>query len=73
LSEERRLPPAQHIGTHPCRSIDIALDSFNRQIHATWQYEDKVEMLLSLDIMAAFNRVVPEQLLHSMRERKTHE
>jgi hypothetical protein len=73
LSEEHDLLPAQHMGARPSRSIDTVLDLLAQQIHATWQNTDRVATLLSLDMTGAFDRVVPVQLLHTMRERKIPE
>jgi hypothetical protein len=73
LSEEHSLLPAQHMGAHPGRSIDTVLDFLVHQIHATWQNKDAVATQLSLDMMGAFDRVVPARLLHNMRERITPE
>ncbi len=70
MSEEHSLLPAQHMGARPGRSIDIILDFLVQQIHATWRNKDGVAMLLSLNMTGAFDRVVPAQLLHNMRERK---
>ncbi len=73
LSVEHGLLPAQHMGASPSRSIDAALDFLVQQIHATWLNKDGVATLLSLDMMGAFDRVVPARLLHNMRERETPE
>jgi hypothetical protein len=73
LSEEHSLLPAPHIGARPGRSIDTALDFLVQQIYATWQNKDGVATLRSLDMTGAFDRVVPAQLLHNMRERKIPE
>jgi hypothetical protein len=61
------------MGARPGRSIDTALDFLVQQIYATWQNKDGVATLLSLDMSGAFDRVVPERLLHNMRERKIPE
>jgi hypothetical protein len=61
------------MGARPGRSINTALYFLVQQIHATWQNNDGVATLLSLDIMGAFDRVVPARLLHNMRERKIPE
>jgi hypothetical protein len=55
------------------RSIDTALNFLVQQIYASWQSKDGVATLLSLDMTAAFDRVVPARLLHNMRERKIPE
>jgi hypothetical protein len=73
LSEEHSLLPAQHMGAHPSRSIDTALDVLVQQIYATRQNKDSVATLLSLDRTGAFHRVVLARLLHNMRERKISE
>jgi hypothetical protein len=73
LSEEHSLLPAQHIGASPARSIDTALDYLVQQICATRQNKDGVATLLSLNMMGAFDRVVPAWLLHIMRERQIPE
>ncbi len=73
MSEEHSLLPAQHMGACPGKSIDTALDYLVQQIHATWQNEDGVATLLSLDMMGDFDRVVPARLLHDMRERQIPE
>ncbi len=70
LSEEHGLLPAQHMGACPSRSKDTALDFLVQQIHASWQNNDGVAMLLLLNMTGAFDRVVPTWLLHNMRERK---
>jgi hypothetical protein len=59
FSEEHSLLPTQHIGACPGRSIDTALDFLVQQIHATCQNKDGVAMLLSLDMIGAFDRVIP--------------
>ncbi len=69
LSEEHSLLPAQHMGASPGRSIETALDFLVEQIHATWQNKDDAATLLSLDMIGAFDRVVPARLPHNMRER----
>jgi hypothetical protein len=73
LSEEHSILPAQHMGAHPGRSINTALDFLVQQIYATWQNKDGVATLLLLDMTGAFDRVVPARLLHNMRERKIPE
>jgi hypothetical protein len=69
LSEEHGLLPPRHVGARPGRSTDTALDMLVKQIHAAWQAENGVASLLSLDMTGAFDRVVPVQLLHSLRKR----
>jgi hypothetical protein len=73
LSEEHTLIPAQRMGARPGRSIDTALNILLQQVHATWQNKDWVATLLSLDMTGAFDRVIPAQLLHNMRERNIPE
>jgi hypothetical protein len=73
LSEEYSLLSAQHMGTHPGRSIDTTLDFLVQQIYATRQHKDGVVMLPSLNMTGAFNRVVPARLLQNMWERLIHE
>jgi hypothetical protein len=50
--------------------MDTTLDFLLRQVHASGQNKDGVATLLSLDMIGAFDRVVPAQLQHNMRERK---
>jgi hypothetical protein len=69
LSEEHSLLPAQHMGAHPGRSIDTALEFLMKLIHATWHNKDRAVMLLSLDMTGALNRVKQAQLLYNMRKR----
>jgi hypothetical protein len=57
------------MGAYPGRSTDTALDVLVRKIHAAWQADNKVALLLSLDMTGAFNRVVPVGLLHNLRKR----
>jgi hypothetical protein len=68
LSKEHGLLSPQHMGDHPRKSTDTALDMLVKQIHAAWQADEGVASLLSLDITWAFNRVVPVQLLHNLRK-----
>jgi hypothetical protein len=70
LSEEHSLLSTQHVGAHPSRLRDTALDFLVQQILASWQNKDSVATLLLLDMTEAFDRVVPAQLLHNMSERK---
>jgi hypothetical protein len=58
LSKEHSLPPAQHTGAHPGRSIDTTLNFLVQQICATWKNKGKVATLLSLDMTGVFDRVV---------------
>jgi hypothetical protein len=53
----------------PGRSIDTTLDFLVQQIYAIWQNKDGVATLLSLNMTEAFDRVIPAQLLHNMREK----
>jgi hypothetical protein len=70
LSEEHGLLLAQHMGARPSSSIDAALDILVQQIHAPWQYKDRVATQLLLNMTGAFYRVLPSGLLHNTRERK---
>ncbi len=69
LTEEHGLLPPQHMGAHPGRSTDTALDMLVNQVHAAWQADNGVASLLSLDMTGAFDRVVPVRLLHNLRKR----
>ncbi len=73
LFEEHSLLPAQQMGACPGRSVETALDFLVQQIHASWQSNDGVATLLLLDMTRTFDRVVPAQLLHNMREREIPE
>jgi hypothetical protein len=70
LSEEYSFLPAQHIRACPSRSIDTSLDFLVQRIHVTWQSKDGMATLLLLNMTEAFDRLVPAQLLHNMRQRK---
>jgi hypothetical protein len=48
----------------------MALDFLVWHILATWQTKEGVATLLSLNMTGAFDRVVPSQRLHNIRERK---
>ncbi len=67
--KEHSLLPVQHIGAYLSMTIDNVLDFLVKRIHATWQNNDSVAMLLSLSMIFAFDHVVPAQLLHDMREK----
>jgi hypothetical protein len=41
-----------------------------QQIHGTWQNKDGVAMVLLIDMIEAFDRVVPAQLLHNIGKEK---
>jgi hypothetical protein len=73
LSEEHSLLPTQHMGARPRWSIDTALEYLLQPIHASWQHNDGVALLLLLNMTGAFDMVVPVRLLHNMRERKIPE
>jgi hypothetical protein len=60
--------PVMYLATR--RSIDTALNFLVKQIYATWQQNDDVATLLSLDMTGAFDGVIPARMLHNMRERK---
>ncbi len=57
------------MGAHPGKSIDTVLDYLVHHIHAKWQNKDDVATVLSLDMMGAFDRVVPAWRRDNMRER----
>jgi hypothetical protein len=73
FSEKQSLLPAQLRGTRPVRSLYTALDFIVQQIHATWKNQDGVATLLSLNLIEAFDRVIPARVLQNMRERKNPE
>ncbi len=58
------------MGACPERSTDTALDMLIRHIPAAWQADNGVASLLSLNVTGAFDRVVPERLLHNPRKRR---
>jgi hypothetical protein len=58
------------MGPAPCWLIDTILDLLVQQIYAILQNKDGLATLLSLNMMGAFDRVVPARLLHNMREIK---
>ncbi len=73
MSEEHGLLLAQQMGAHSSRSVDTSLDFLVQQIHATQQNNDGVTTMLSLNMMEAFDRVVPARLPYNIRKRRIHE
>jgi hypothetical protein len=65
--------PALYMRACSSRSIDTAFDFLVQQIYATLQSKYRMVLLLLLDMTEAIDRVVLAQLLHSLRERKTHQ
>ncbi len=50
-------------------STNTALGMLLKYIHAAWQVNKKVPFLLYLNMTEALNRVVPVQILHTLRKR----
>ena len=60
------------MGARPNRSTELALELIVEQIREAWKAK-KVASLLSLDIVGAFDRVLPERLTHVLRTRRIPE
>ena len=56
------------------KSTKTALELLTKQVHTVWkQSNDKVAILLSMDIAGAFDTVSYQKLIHNLQRRKIPE
>ena len=70
VAEENHLLPDTQMGARAGRSIEIALELLTRQIHTIWSSKRHVAILLSMDILGAFDIVNPTRLLDILRKKR---
>ena len=58
------------MGFRASRSIESALDLLTSQIQTIWEIKDYIAILLSFDILGAFDLVVPRRLADILRKKR---
>ena len=71
LAKTYHLLPETQMRARRGKSTETALQLLLEQIHTVWgQGNDKVAILLSMDVANAFNTVSHQQLIHNLRRKK---
>lgn len=71
LAEQYQLIPNTQMGGRPGKSTETALELLTKQIHTVWGLEnDKIALLLSIDVAGAFDTVSHQYLLHNLCKRR---
>src|SRR6266480_335715 len=74
ITEKHHLLPDTQMGARPSKSTLTALTLATEIVHGTWKKNaNLVVTMLNLDLAGAFDKVVHERVLHSLRARKVPE
>ena len=74
ITEKHHLLPDTQMGARPNKSTLTALTLATEIIHGTWKKNaNLVATMLNLDLAGAFDKVVHERVLHSLRARRVPE
>jgi hypothetical protein len=71
LTKTYRLLSNSHVRCRKDRSIESTLKLFTKQIHIVWNKStNRIVILLSLDVIEAFDTISHERLIHDLRKRR---